>query len=870
MKVLMVEDNRGDARLIKEMLSEVATGQFELLHAESLEAALKCLGETIVDVVLLDLSLPDSHGLDTFVKIRDQSPATPVVVLSGFADEAFALEAVRHGAQDYLAKGQTNSGLLVRALRYAIERQGVEEALRGKEEKFRNLLESLPEIVIEIDGQGNISYANEIAFQTFGYTHEEFNAGLNAVQMVAPEDGDKILAEMHRAMSGELPRIIEATALRKDGSRFPITIHGSHVIDDEGNIIGIRAIVANITERKRMEQEIREKEEKLRFMFQSMGDMIVAMDLKGDVVDVNESTVRTLGYKNEGELIGRSSAELVVEAYRDDAVKMAVEAIKKGLHADGPEYQYLHLRTASGGDLEVEYGINLIRDAAGSVMGVLGIARDITERKRQEQALRESEGKLRTMFESVGEAIIVTDSAGNILEVNDVAPELSGYSKQELVGRNAISLIAPRDHDMIIQQMRKNLEDKSGLKQFQCSFVRADGTEIEAEFSSSPLMNESGDVSEFVTIARDVTKRRQAEEVVRQRNRELIAMNTISQSLSQQSRLDDLLQSALDSTLEVMDLPAGGIWLIDEESQKLTLTVHKGVCERVATAAREIPLGAGVTGEATKTGKVTMSTNMLDDVRIPHALKSVYRLGDLRALVSVPLRSKGKTLGVMNIFDREPRDFTEKDIRLLETIGGQIGVAIENAQLMEKLSELSITDKLTGSYNRRHFYEVLESEMNRSRRYRHTFCLVMVDLDGFKLYNDIYGHISGDEVLKDFARTLKSMLRKTDPVFRYGGDEFAIIFPSTNVERAEKIIERVRAQWPSTSKDISFTLETPLGFSAGIAQFPEDIDTIDGLIFMADAALMKAKRGGKYRTELASRLEQHESEPQHDIAGFSD
>jgi signal transduction histidine kinase len=128
MKILLVEDNRGDARLIQEMLEEVDAGEFELAYVESLAQALKHFDETTVDVILLDLSLPDSHGLDTFLKINNRVPAIPVVVLSGYGDETFAVEAVRRGAQDYLTKGQTDSSALVRALRYAVERQRTENA----------------------------------------------------------------------------------------------------------------------------------------------------------------------------------------------------------------------------------------------------------------------------------------------------------------------------------------------------------------------------------------------------------------------------------------------------------------------------------------------------------------------------------------------------------------------------------------------------------------------------------------------------------------------------------------------------------------------------------------------------------------------
>ena len=160
----------------------------------------------------------------------------------------------------------------------------------------------------------------------------------------------------------------------------------------------------------------------------------------------------------------------------------------------------------------------------------------------------------------------------------------------------------------------------------------------------------------------------------------------------------------------------------------------------------------------------------------------------------------------------------------------------------EQLKELSITDDLTGLYNRRRFYETLESEVQRTLRYGQSFSLIMLDLDEFNEYNDRFGHTSGDIVLKSFANALKSTLRKSDISFRYGGDEFAIILPVTDANRAKKIIERVRAKWVQKTESQYPILEAPLGFSAGIAQFPEDAATADGLLFLANSAHYHIKR----------------------------
>ncbi len=134
-KLLLVEDNPGDARLIQEMLSEVETSKFEVTHEVSLNDALKRLSSGAFDVILLDLGLPDSHGLDTFTSVYAQAADVPIVVMSGFDDESFAIKAVRQGAQDYLVKGRIESSLLVRAIRYASERKRLLMELKESQQK---------------------------------------------------------------------------------------------------------------------------------------------------------------------------------------------------------------------------------------------------------------------------------------------------------------------------------------------------------------------------------------------------------------------------------------------------------------------------------------------------------------------------------------------------------------------------------------------------------------------------------------------------------------------------------------------------------------------------------------------------------------
>jgi DNA-binding response OmpR family regulator len=156
-KVLLIEDNDADARFIKEMFKEIKTPKYELINVKRLDEGLKLLDENLFDVFLLDLSLPDSSGLETFEKAHEHDPELPIVILSGLDDEEVAVKAVREGAQDYLMKGDVNSKLLSRAINYAIERKNAEKELIESHEDLINLIKTYTEElrkrgVGEIDG----------------------------------------------------------------------------------------------------------------------------------------------------------------------------------------------------------------------------------------------------------------------------------------------------------------------------------------------------------------------------------------------------------------------------------------------------------------------------------------------------------------------------------------------------------------------------------------------------------------------------------------------------------------------------------------------------------------------------------------------
>jgi len=242
--------------------------------------------------------------------------------------------------------------------------------------------------------------------------------------------------------------------------------------------------------------------------------------------------------------------------------------------------------------------------------------------------------------------------------------------------------------------------------------------------------------------------------------------------------------------------------------------------------------------------EVFLCTDTLTDRRCPNMLVS----RETRSVMCAPMVAGKKVYGILHMTSRYPNAFDQEDATLAKAIGEQIGLALERAQLFEEISQLAITDEMTGLYNTRHLKRVLGEEIKRSLRYMRPFSFIMLDIDYFKNYNDRLGHLRGDEVLRIIANLLQQNTREVDLVFRYGGEEFSVIIPEVSKEEAYTMAERIRR----VIQDHVFPFEEEqpggnLTVSMGVANFPVDASDAEEVIDNADRALYRAKTQGRNR-----------------------
>ncbi len=236
---------------------------------------------------------------------------------------------------------------------------------------------------------------------------------------------------------------------------------------------------------------------------------------------------------------------------------------------------------------------------------------------------------------------------------------------------------------------------------------------------------------------------------------------------------------------------------------------------------------------------------------LPCAVLDEYSIS-YPGLISIPLRLAERQIGVLNLVMAPNAIFSGDEIRLVQTIGDQYSAAIERARLYEEAERMATLDPLTELFNRRHFFELAHQEFDRACRYKHNISVIMLDIDLFKNVNDTYGHLVGDQVLQTIADRCRSVLRSSDKIGRYGGEEFVIILPETSIEMAEKTANRIRAivsDRPIIVENAKISTSVSLGVSSMDADCNLELEQV---LEQADQALYRAKQSGRNRVHVWS------------------
>jgi PAS domain S-box-containing protein len=391
-RVLLIEDNPGDARLMREYLSEPAGALFDLEHVGTLSQGLERLARGGIDLVLLDLSLPDSPMPDTFKRAHAAAPELPIIVMSGLDDERFAMQTVHEGAQDYLVKAQVEPRLLVHAMRYAIERKRAEEALAQERDLFHTLLDNLPDRIFFKDAQSGFTRINKALTDHFKIGHPREAVGKTDHDFFTAEHADAALQDEKRIMATGEPVLgkVERETL-PDGSATWALTSKLPLKNRQGKIIGNFGISRDITEIKRIEERLDTERNLLRSLIDNLPDYIYVKDTEGRYLLDNIAHRRWLGADAEGEVIGKR----VSDFFPSDGMDKFSNDDEKVILSGHPLLNREELVTDRLGNRRWHATTKVpLRNNDGRVTGLVGISRDITEQKLADEELARHKDEL--------------------------------------------------------------------------------------------------------------------------------------------------------------------------------------------------------------------------------------------------------------------------------------------------------------------------------------------------------------------------------------------------------------------------------------------------------------------------------------------
>lgn len=324
--------------------------------------------------------------------------------------------------------------------------------------------------------------------------------------------------------------------------------------------------------------------------------------------------------------------------------------------------------------------------------------------------------------------------------------------------------------------------------------------------------------------------------------RHLAALSSAAARLADAGEFERFLEQALDRVLDASGADAAHVSTTDPKGQELTVRVCRGFSTRWVRRESTRPMGGCLCGHVLESRQAVAVPELEEDRRVT---REACRLEGFRAYVGVPLLCADRAVGVLATLRRDGA-FSPQETDTLVAIGYLLGLALENARLLRETRQLALTDALTGIYTRRYFFQRLQDEKRRSARLGRPFAVAMVDLDGFKAYNDRHGHLEGDRVLVQVAARLRETVRESDVVARYGGDEFALLLPETPADEAVAIAERILGALREVALPPPHAGASPetLRASLGVAVCPLGRLEVEELVARADAALYRAKAKG--------------------------
>lgn len=704
-KVLLVDD---DANLRATLCDVLKIKGFVPVAVQTGSAALALVDQGDIDTALIDLRLEDMPGLELLRLIKQHSPDTECILLTGYASQDSAIQAINLGAYSYYQK-PFNIDQLLLSIRHAGERRAVGKALAESETHYRGLFEESPISLWEEDFSAvkrRLDGLRKRGVKDFrAYLKSHPNVVKECAELVRIVEVNRTTLELYRARSKEdllnnLSTVLcdesyeqyreelvfiaegrsrfswEGINQALDGRRLDVSIFWSAAPGHESDLSKVIVSIVDITERKRAEEELR----KLSRAVEQSPDSIVITDPEGTIEYVNPNFTRLTGYSLD-EVIGTKPS------------------ILKSGHTSPKEYKRLWDTILSGNDWRGEFlnkkkdgglywesaTISPITNPAGKITHFLAIKEDITQRKQAEEAYHAAQERFRALVERSADVITLLDANGNVLYHSPAYSRLVGRTTVERQGKSVFEYIHLEDQENVRGQFMDLLAQPRHTMEVQARLQHKDGTYRWIEGTAANLLDDPA-VQAIVINYRDVTGRRTAEDKVRQRAEELAALQATVLEITAQHDPEGLLQVIVERAARLLKAEGGGLYLCDPQRREVRCVISHNTPRDYTGIV--LKYGEGAAGTVAQTGQPLK----IDDYRLWSGRAAAFdEEQPFRVLVSAPMLWQGQVTGVIHAlrFTKES-PFTQEDQDLLALFANHAAIATENARLLRGLqSELA-------------------------------------------------------------------------------------------------------------------------------------------------------------------------------------
>jgi len=327
---------------------------------------------------------------------------------------------------------------------------------------------------------------------------------------------------------------------------------------------------------------------------------------------------------------------------------------------------------------------------------------------------------------------------------------------------------------------------------------------------------------------------------------DLLVFHELARSLTSTLDLNAILRTMLEYMNRFIDAELWALLMLDHDRQELYYASTNGA-ENPKLADLRVKVGEGLAGWVAQHGETLIIPEAGADPRIAAAAKGQTFV--VRSAIGLPIRGRKRTHGVLEIFNPHLNKNSDYTIAFLHILADYAAIAIENAQDVARVQQLTITDDVTGLYNARYLYDALGRELEISRKDYKALSLVFLDLDRFKAVNDIHGHLVGSDLLGRVGKRIRDLSRSTDLCFRYGGDEFVILMPGTTRQEALHMARSIHTNLTHTVFTMAKGLDLSIGSSAGVATYPGDGRSVHAILGAADKRMYSVKSSGRGRVK---------------------